>query len=235
MKPPSPAPSDEFDPALPPDCQIARASMQNRLDGNAQPELETVQLHRAQCADCKALNDAARLLIESMPALGKESPDSRFADRVLAQFPAPARLPWYKRRFTWAAGFALAASVLIAVLVIVREQRQALAFCKVAIAPVRAPIEPPINVKVAEKPVPLRDSLQEASAAVSALTRKAANDNFGFKLPKWSLANTKVNPLPNPDSMAALQQVRHSAQQTIAPITDSTRRALDAFWRELGP
>ena len=237
MKPPHSTVNVAFGPSLPPACRAARDALMKRLDGELQPESETVVAHRADCPDCKALEDAARQMLNALPRLSSASPAYGFADRVLNRTIVQAHRPWFKRRRIWAAALALAASVVVAVFAIVRQERQTLD-CRglmVLAVPPAIPEPNPPDVAV-QNPVPLRDSFQEAGAAFSALARKTVDDGFGFRIPRLPLANAKVDPLPNRDGpMAALEEVRHSATLTIAPITDSAKRAIDVFWRELGP
>ena len=233
MKTPVPPDFDSPESAVPPDCAESRAALQRRLDGDTNPESDTVRRHREQCSDCRAYADAASMLLAGLTTLPKADAPAAFADRVVTRALTEPYRPWFKRRLTWAGVFALAASVLIAVLAIVRETRTVdFSGAMVSIVPPR--VEPPPVVP--DKPVPLRDSLQEAGSAVSALTRKATIDGFGLKLPKWPMPKTKVDPPVNVDpGLASLQEVRHNAALCIAPITDSAKRAFGVFWRELGP
>ena len=235
MKPPVSTALDSPERQLPPGCAAARESLQNRLDGDESPESVSVREHRSQCADCRALEAASRLLLAALPNLCPASPSVEFADRVLAADRVEPYRPWFKRRWTWVGGLTLAASVLIAVFALTREDRTPLDTGRlVVIAPQP---QPPATAKVPEeKPVPLRDSLQEASSAVASLTRKATADSFGLKLPKWTIAKGRMDPIANVEPPpASIQDMRHIASSGIAPITDSAKRAFDVFWREFGP
>lgn len=237
MKPPFPTAFDSQG-QLRPGCAAARESLQNRLDGDETPESESVREHRSQCADCRALEAASRLLLAALPGLCPPNPSAEFADRVLAADHVEPYRPWFKRRWTWVGGLTLAASVLIAVFAVVREDRVPLNTGRlVVVAPQPQPPAPPAHELVdSSKPVPLRDSLQEASSAVASLTRNATADSFGLKLPKWSMATGRMDPIANVEPPpASIQEMRHIASSGIAPITDSAKRAFDVFWRELGP
>jgi hypothetical protein len=237
MKPPNPTEFDSSGPTLPPGCIEARESLQNRLDGDERSESESVREHRARCIECRALERAARLLLGVLPNLSMVQPAGHFADRVMARALAEPYRPWIKKRWTWVGGLTLAASVLIGVLLLIREDRKTFEPLRLVVAvPSSSTIDPPAKNAVSEKPVPLRDSLQEASSAVAALARNSSADSFGLKLPKWSMANTKVDPIGNLEPLpASLQDVRHNASMGIAPITDSAKRAFNVLWRELGP
>ncbi len=235
MKPPAANEFDSPEPAIAPGCAQSHAALQNRLDGDPQPFSEPVRQHLNQCAECKAYADAAQSLLAALPALKRETPPSGFADRVLAAASAQPFRPWYKRRLIWTGGFALAASVLIAVLV-VRESATTIGVREVVVKgppPVKEELPPAL---ASEKPVPLRDSLQEAGSAVGILTRRATEDGFGLSLPKWPMPKAKVDPAGKVDpGLVSWQEVRHNAAMSIAPITDSAKRAFGVFWREFEP
>jgi hypothetical protein len=236
MKPPYPGNLDSADAHLPPACAAFRELLQLRLDGVCPGATDASREHSANCADCKALADAGELLLSALPAITNEQPAAGFADRVMTRMSAEPARSWNQRPWLWIGGLTLAASVLIAVLAVINQSsttlpvRESIVFAP----PERQPDPPDKKRDVADKPVPLRDSLQEATTAVAALTRKATADNFGLRLPKWPNARmdglAKVDPPP-----AAIQDVRQNAASGIAPITDSARRAVNVFWREFGP
>jgi hypothetical protein len=227
MKPPSLA---EFDPEYsgPAECAEARESLQQRLDGDAGPESVAVVSHRLKCADCRSWEAAARRLEEGLKLFVSPQPSPRLVDRVFASLQAePARARFGLRRAV-AAGLALAACVLVAVAVGDKWFQPE-----------------PLRVTEGARPAPrpkapeaigpsLADSLNEAGSAVAELTRKTAGKTLNIRLPSISLPAT-VDPLERlGPAVASIQEVRNGAVFGIAPITNSAKRAMDMFLREVG-
>lgn len=233
MNPPVAAENDPFESPVPAACSATRNWLQRELDGNSAPEPDSIREHREQCVDCKACINASRVLLAGLSKLKSLEPAIGFADRVLAKDQADMVRPWLIRRQTVVGGFVLAVSVLIAVFVVIdRIPKSKHSHGLIAMA-VPAPVGSPVAV-LPDKPAVLRESFQEASSAVSALTRNATENGFGLKLPKWPMPKMPVDPKIDP-ALASLKEVRHNAELSLAPITDSTRRAFGVFWRELGP
>jgi hypothetical protein len=217
-----------------PECAPALEALQRRLDGESTADPDDVVRHRQRCADCRSREAAAQLLQDGVrqtippPAPGNFT-DS-VLDRVLSQ---PARRR--RRRIgLLAAALALAASVVIAVFIVEDSRRMQ---TRVVVTTVhRLPTKVPDAIEPG--PPSLRDSLNEAGAAVAALTRKTADESILARLQPLSLP--KMSPTADPlerlePAVASLEQVRHGAVFGVAPIANSAKRAADMFLRELGP
>lgn len=57
------------------------------VDGEAGFGVAPLRAHVAECDDCRERLDDARIVVDALEALPHFSPDSRFADRVMAQVP----------------------------------------------------------------------------------------------------------------------------------------------------
>jgi hypothetical protein len=119
-------------------------------------------------------------------------------------------------------------------------------FVVVLIKPVQEP--KPISKSVVEQkqepgslerksPVSINGSLDEAGSAVVMLTRKTTDEMLNIRLPSLPLPDVSaVNPMgrlePAVDSM---QEIQHGAVDGMAPIANTTKRAIDMIWREISP
>ena len=233
MNPPIATENDPFESPVPAACAATRNWLNCELDGSSGPQPDLIREHREQCVDCKAYINASRVLLVGLSQLNTLKPKVGFADRVLAKDQADTVRPWLIQRRTVFGGFVLAASVLIAVFVVINQNPKTKHSLGLVAMAVPTPVEFPVAA-LPDKPAPLRDSFQEASSALSALTRKATDDGFGLKLPKWPVPKMQVDPKIEP-ALASLKEVGHNAELSLAPIADSTRRAFGVFWRELGP
>jgi hypothetical protein len=235
MHPPASDNRADFpDPALPPECAAARASLQRRLDGDASGD--DAATHRTACPSCRALEAAVRRLEEGLSRLPRPIVPVGFADRVLdALATRPVRR--YRLTAVVAAGLALAASVLVAVVLIERQSERDPQHVTISARPLPKAEEP---AKAPETPpVALRDALHEMGDAVASLTWKTAEETLPRRMPQLTLPKV---PDPMADSLEPLepavttiQQVQHGAVYSVAPITNSAKRAADMLWREIAP
>ena len=208
-----------------PACAAARSSLQLRLD--RETESEAVLLHRAACPDCQSWEEAACRMERALKLMPSEVPPANLADRVLAQMRAE---PIGKRRPRFrllAASLALAASVLIAVFAIARWTEP---------DEMRVVMTTTNQPELSQVQLPGPDPLSEAGSALSSLMDKAAGDRLTLKLPSFTIP--KIAPTTGPlerlePAVASMQEVRHSAVFSVAPITRSAKRAADLFWREV--
>jgi hypothetical protein len=208
-----------------PECASADASLHRRLDGETAQEPDDVRRHRAVCDRCRSYEEAALLLVKGLRSAKAEQLPADLVERVLQRWHAePALLSRRRYRYV-AAAFALAASVAIAVVAIIRST-----------GPGDPPVAvaPPAPIQSAAAPTPLDESIDEAASAVSSLTRKAADDALNIKLPTIKLPSS--GPLERLEpAVASMQNFGQNAVFSVAPITHSARRAVDMFWREIGP
>jgi len=88
------------------------------VDGEAGFGVAPLRAHIQECDDCRARLDDARVVVDALEALPHFAPDSRLADRVMAQVPVfvPAHVAARESVARWmpAAGTARAAAAVVA-------------------------------------------------------------------------------------------------------------------------
>ena len=87
------------------------------VDGEAGFGVAPLRAHIAECEECRARLDDARIVVDALEALPHFAPDSRLADRVMAQVPVfvPAHVAARDSVFRWLpkAGPARAAAAIM--------------------------------------------------------------------------------------------------------------------------
>jgi anti-sigma factor RsiW len=87
------------------------------VDGEAGFGVAPLRAHVAECDECRARLDDARIVVDALEALPHFAPDSRLADRVMAQVPVfvPAHVAARDSVFRWLpkAGPARAAAAIM--------------------------------------------------------------------------------------------------------------------------
>jgi hypothetical protein len=218
-------PDDALPPNTRPECIAANASLQRLLDGDAPGEPDNVLHHRRVCASCRSYADGAHRLVKGLQAAKAETLPPDLAERVLMRLRAePARISRRLSRYA-AAALALAACVALAVVAVNRSLDRG--DRPVAVAPLG-------SVELAAVPAPLSESIDEAASAVSSLTRKTRDDALSVKLPTLTLRSS--GPLERLEpAVASIEHFGQDAVLSVAPITNSAKRAADLLWREVGP
>jgi hypothetical protein len=227
-------------------CGIARNLLQQSLDGTSIDSPEW-QVHLHECADCRALASAGRRLQEGLRLLTAPLPSlelgARIAERVLWE----RRLARRRARRRWAVGLTLAAGLLLALFL--RFERQTPSI-RVPIAPAEtmaknatAPHLPsPAGDKeggMREMAPTLRQSAAELGEVFATLTSHTADETVGQTrnwvsnvprpaLPKVEITTMDASPFP-------LREAGQGVSEGLEPVTNSARRAVGLFLRELPP
>jgi len=216
-------PIADVDPARP-ECAAAQEALQRLLDGEAEWDSGEAAGHRASCVACREELTLARTFSRTPPAVVVPA---ELAPRILS-----ASLSAHRRRRIqrWAAaGLALAASVVIAIIVLRPPQPvQPDPERVVSIPPAKPDPDPPIPQK------PLGDSVSEARDAFVSLTKRTATE------PRDRISQLMPEPkLPNgPDAgegLEPLADARTGAARSVEPMRDSARRAVNFFLRAADP
>lgn len=218
-------PDDDLVRETDPACAQSLESLHLRLDGVLFQESAEVLSHRASCANCQSLEESSRRLMDGLKLDRPDAPPSGFADRVVERYQSEALRPSAKRsRWLWA-GLALAASVTVAVVSIQLLSKSVESQVTIVSRP--TPVE--------RKSDSLGDSINDAGNAVVSLAKKTGLDGFNLKLP--TLALPKTGPLDRLEpALSGMQSLGNGAVLSVAPLTNSAKRAADLFWRELnGP
>lgn len=206
-------------------CSNYQAWLQSHLDGGQCGDPADFESHLRACPDCSALDRAAQQLRDGLLALTPPCPPSDLANRITARVIA-GRLRSRRRRVAAWAG--LAAGVLVAV-------GLGLGWSRLFPSKPARPETPAIVVAQKDEtpapPVHLRESLAEAGSAVASLTGRAADETVG---PTRLLIPSL--PRPEPGAAGSARSLREAGQgvsEGFEPVTESARRAVGLFFREL--
>jgi hypothetical protein len=206
-------------------CADSENLLQERLDGGAadRPGLEP---HLAVCPTCRERHAAARRLEEGLRQLTPPAPPAGLTGRVATRVLADRDARLLRRRRLLRTVAAVAAAGLL-VLLAVRDR-----------PPAPEPVPP---IVAADHPAPpptsLRDSVSEASSAVVDLTRRTADETVGQgRLLVPVVVGTPPDAAGDPQaSVHPLREAGQGVSTGLDPVTDSARRALDLFLRDIPP
>lgn len=210
-------------------CTDYRDWLQLHLDGAAPLEAPAAARHRAGCAVCHGLYGAAQRLIAGVRGLADPAPPIGLRDRIVCGIRADRRRVLRLRRV--AVVGALAAGLLLATFLAL---------------PYLRPTPPGTSDAVAIGPPPpaepsLEANLHEATAALGALVRRTTDETLGqtrLLLP----AVVPDVPVPDSQTLAALntpvkplREVQDGVADGLEPVTNSWRRAVALFSRNIPP
>lgn len=206
-------------------CSASEQALMDRLDGLPITDSAALARHLARCPACRELHAAAGRLDEGLRRAPSPVPPPYLSDRivaaVLADSSPPRRWPQQTRR-----ALALAASVLLLLFLAGEQQTR-----------YRLSFPPPKD----DAPVAsLRDSVAEAGSAVFSLTARTADETVGQT--RLLMPVVAAPPLDDPMSLGTIEPPMKSlfgASQGVSaglePVTNSARRAVGLFLRELPP
>jgi hypothetical protein len=218
-------------------CPECHDYLQQRLDGTPPVDRTALDQHLADCPQCRQLHAAAHLLDEGLRLLGSPAPPGDFTRRIVAQVLTAQRTARFRRRIL--AGFALAASLLLATL--------AGYFWMTTQTPTSSTPPPVVEHKPGPKvkpPEPAPSVLEETRTAAVSLTTRLAGRTIEQARLFWKAAPSVIvppvsslPPVAEPLDPAA-QTLREASQGVSAglePMTTSAWRAADMILRELTP
>jgi hypothetical protein len=229
-------------------CAEFQELLQQRLDGEPIADSGEMDRHRTTCASCRELEMLASRMTKALKARANLSPSKQLSDQIVSQVLADLDSQQTRRRMVRRAlsVSSLAAGLLLAVFLgsswwgnRYRPNSQGLStVAQKADQPAlgQGP-NAPRSAVVASRP-PL--NLQEAGSTLVALVNRTADETVGQSR---VLLPQKV---PTPDltvvdnwQPALSSQAIRDAQDGVAvgfePVTDSARRAVSLFLRELSP
>lgn len=208
-------------------CLASQEYIQRLLDGQRGRSPAGFADHLHACSECRDMHLAALVLQDGLTSLEWPEPSPDLGPRIVRAVLAERRA---RRR--WSAAtvhrLALAASVVFL-------------FLAAALTP-RTPMPtppPPQAVAVKQSPPPtLRDMADEAREAVTSLTRRTANETVETTRPVVAAvappAPAEVE-VPTPLANDSLRGVRDGMSSGLQPVTNSARRAVNLFLREVPP
>lgn len=200
-------------------CPDIVAWMLSRLDGPLDKPTTEVERHLAGCQSCRELFVSAELLTEGLRRLPKPAPPDDLAERIVKQV---TRLQRRTRTARWALwSGSIAAGLLIATMYFPWFK------------------SPPQLSEQSQPASTLQQHLAQAGEAVVSLTWRAADEAVGptrvllpeVSLPLPSRPVTNLGKLEQP--MQSLREAGQGVTAGLEPVTNSARRAVSLFLRDL--
>lgn len=214
-------------------CLECQALLQERLDGK--PSLRTPELdqHLAQCADCRELFAAGRLLAEGLAALPRPAPADGLATRIVAAALRDREVRQRRVRLRIYVTAALAASILVLLfsgyLLPPSGKKQETPIVKQDAAP---PVDAP---KLAARADDARQAVAQLTERVADQTREQAKLLLAMGNPlelaqiaAWPVLNELEEPLD-----PATRSLREATQTVAEPMARTARGAWNYFVKEL--
>ncbi len=221
-------PSDpELDLTLPPAC----AATQQALVDGMEPETEHLKI----CSDCRSFQAFLPVLREGLAGLPSSAPSQEAVSLILSASLRDRRSRIRSQVVKAGLGVALAASILIAVVAMLQPGRDPQS--EIAQKNPPAKVTAAANAPGLESTCPpLRDTILEARSSVVSNLQRTADETVESTL-SW-LAKPMVVPNPDPlqplePAVNSLSEVGREAAVSVQPLTDSTRRAVGLFWKDL--
>src|SRR4051812_36957679 len=97
-----------------PECVQFRNLWQRRMDGETGPAVHAMEQHKEACPDCAEFHALGESLQSAIRLTPREVPPGGFADRIVSAWKGAAPRRSYGQLVAMAAGFAVAASLFIA-------------------------------------------------------------------------------------------------------------------------
>jgi hypothetical protein len=213
-------------------CHVAHDLLQQCLDGKPIESPEWLA-HLRHCADCRALASAGRRLQDGLHRLTAPQPPPGLAERIAERVLLDRRRIRRQARRRWMVRLALAAGLIVAVALRMDWRG----------APSGTDIHPPEPI-AKNAPLPkvepartLRESAAELREVFTSLGNETANETID-QTRLW-VSNVPSPALPNVDLTSMepptrpLREAGEGVSEGLKPVTNSARRAVDLFLREL--
>jgi hypothetical protein len=210
-------------------CRLAHELLQQRLDGAPIESPEWLE-HLRSCGDCRALESASRRLQAGLRLLSTPMPPSDLAERIAERVLRDRRRSRRRSRQRWAVSLALAASLFVALTLRLDWRTAGVS------RPMDAGRSPRVATRSESGPT-LRESAAELGEVFAALQNQTTDETVG-QARHW-VSNVPSPALPKVDlaSMAPsnhpLREAGEGVSEGLQPVTNSVRRAVDLFLREL--
>jgi hypothetical protein len=208
-------------------CAEFHDLLQRRIDGEARVDKGELAAHAAACTDCRTRLAVVQRLETGLHALARPRPNKGSANKIVATVLADQRMR-RRRRYVLRTATALAAAILLAVLIgqwLGRHEQK---------GETAKPQPPDLVVRNStpqqeqEKP---GTSLRESVTGVAQLTMHSADKTVRSFMPDTQTSEQRPSPLST--SVAPLREAGNSVTTGLEPVTDSAKRALNLFLREV--
>ena len=215
-------------------CSEFQRLLQQRLDGEPQPESNPSERHTAQCPACRALEATAERLEEGLRRLRPPVVSDDLGQRIVAGVLAERRQRDRLRYRRLALVGAVAAGLLLAVF-LGYSRRPATS------EPMAKDSKRQLPPTVPSRDPSLDESVQEASSALVSLMNRTADqavEQGRVLIPPVQVAMPALPPAdawqaPLEQPVASLRTARHGVAAGLEPVTNSAVRAVNLFWREI--
>jgi hypothetical protein len=211
-------------------CEQYRDLLNRHLDGEA--AADALPAHARHCRDCAALYHGAQRLAQALPYLKPPAPPRELKDFILLEMREANR-----RRFTLRVHLtatSLAAAMMLLVLVPSFFWPRPLP-TKSGEQVVVANTQPPPEAPQAN----LRDTVNQASQAVTQLTARTADETVGQTKSLWPMMTPPLDDWDKPPqlepSARPLTETGQSAVVAIEPVTNSAKRAFGMLLHDMQP
>ncbi len=215
-------------------CEQFHTVLQSYLDG-ADPDPPFAWEHHARaCPACDALQAAACSLAGVLKTGKVPVPPAGLAERVALRAVRDFRVRRRQRRLLFAGGTALAACLVLALGIGFLSRNPRPGRVGQPAGPLtRTRTEPASGGSLPEE-------VARAGSAVAELTTRTADESLGptlavvADLPRQAFAGMEFPKTPEPGG-GALREAGIGVSAGLEPLTESARRAVDLFRRELPP
>ena len=215
-------------------CRLAQEQMQDRLDGTLAAELPEMQAHLAECASCAQLHAASQRLAAGLRLLNPPQPPLDLTKRLVAAVLADQHAQ-RRRALRRAAVYSLAACLLVGAF--------GLGFYGFALHGSRDDTPSTTTVVIVKTKPPaapapsVRGSVNEAGSAIASLTTRTADETVGqtrLLVPMVTgPAMDELDPPPAVEPTKSYLEAGQGVSVALEPVTNSARRAVDLFRRDL--
>jgi hypothetical protein len=217
-------------------CAEFQELLQQRLDGERIADSDEMNRHRTTCCSCRELESLATRLMGALGAHSAPKPPEKLSDQIISLVMAEMDSQQARRRWTRRA---LAVSSLAAGLLLA-------AFLGYSWWGPRRPSDPSSNMVTKKDGLPAsipnqpRLNFQEAGSTLVALVNRTADETVGqgrvllpqeVPAPRLTVADNWQPAL----SPQAIRDAQDGVAVGFEPVTDSARRAVNLFLRELSP
>ncbi len=212
-------------------CSFAHEWLQRRLDGESVEESPLWSAHLHECPDCSVLVEAAQRLQQGLQRWPDPAPPLGLEARIIEAVFLDRRR---RMRQRWVMGLALAAGIVLALIVRFHGMRLSPSIEREPDESASVPVLPK------EEAAPtLRDSAAELGEVFTSLTSQTANETVE-QTRRW-VSQVPSPTLPKVDLLSAeatarpLREAGQGVSEGLEPVTNSARRAVGLFLRELPP